>query len=54
MELTGSGGGIRTQYPKLCQDLVNTVIEHSPHSKILFNATIPGTLDTVREVFPDA
>ena len=48
-----SGGGIRGHYVELLENLINTIVANSPHSKILFNKTPGDTFDTAKRGFPD-
>ena len=48
-----SGSGIRVAYPQLAEDMINTVIAHAPHSKILFNKTPGDAYEMAQRYFPD-
>ena len=47
------GSAIRTTFPKLCEDLVNAIVQHSPASKILFNSNPADAFETAQRLFPD-
>ena len=40
-------------FPALCTDLVNGVIEHSPSTKVFFNTSPDDTFDMAKRLFPE-
>jgi hypothetical protein len=51
--LMKSGSGIRAAYPQLAEDMINTIVEKAPHSKIMFNKAPGDAYETAKRYLPD-